>query len=87
MTENSWVVVDGGWPMLELQNACLGINEALGRSGARTVMVVDELVGPHPLPSFEPDKILNRSPDMRVLVRDLLTLFSTYSPDSAKPAI
>lgn len=81
LTGGSWVVVDGGWPMLELQNSANDLNPVLKRSNVTTVMIVDELVGPHTVDAFEPDAVIKRTPDMRILVRKLLSLFQSRSRD------
>lgn len=86
LDDDSWVVVDGGWPMHELQNSVADLNPALREANVTTVMVVDELVGPHLLSAFEPDNVIKRTPDMRILVRNLLSVFHVPSPDGALPA-
>lgn len=81
MADGSWVVVDGGWPMIELQSAIKDLNTQLRENQVRSVIVVDELVGGHPLSSFKPDHVVNRTPDMRVLVRELLAIFASSSSE------
>ncbi len=87
IADGSWIVVDGGWPMIELQGAIEDLNATLNQAQVSSVMVVDELVGPHPLSSFKPDKVVKRTPDMRVLVRELLTIFRSPSPGQPEPAL
>jgi len=77
----SWVIVDGGWPDSGLHEATSGLDAAIRSSGARTVMVVDRLVEAIAEPAFSPDRVVNRTPDMRVLVRDLLSAFASGLPD------
>lgn len=84
LPEGSWVVIDGGWPMLELQNSITELNAALRQSHLSTVLVVDELVGSHPLAEFKPDRVISRSADMRVFVPELLNI--VQSPSSSGPA-
>ena len=57
------------------------------QSEVRSVMVVDELVGAHPLSSFRPDSVVNRTPDMPVLARELLSIFNSPSSNHPEPAI
>ncbi len=83
MSEGSWLVLDGGWPVGELQVALDGISGTLRERKIRAVVVVDDLVGPHSLPEFRPDYVVNRAPDMRILVRDLLSVFSSIPVKSA----
>jgi hypothetical protein len=84
--KGSWIVVDGGWPMLELQELITDLNQLLRESHARTVVAVDELIGPHPLDAFESDTVIKRTSDMRILVQDLISLFESYLPGSVRPA-
>ncbi len=83
MADGSWVIVDGGWPMLELQNLVDDLNPMLSQPRINSVMVADDLLGPHPLDAFRPDTVIRRTPDMRVFVRDLLSLF--HSPMFGSP--
>ncbi len=87
LTDGSWIVVDGGWPMLELQGASEDLNDVLRQSKVRSVMVVDELVGAHPVSSFRPDKVVDRTPNMPVLARELLSIFNSPSSNQPEPAI
>lgn len=87
IADGSWIVIDGGWPMLELQRAIEDLNAILSQFRVNTVMVVDELVGPHPLSSFNPDRIVRRTPDMRVLVRELLSVFNSSAPGQPELAL
>jgi hypothetical protein len=84
--EGSWVVVDGGWPMHELRESIAFLNPLLRNSSASSVVVVDELVGSHPLTGFKPDLFLRRTPDMRVFVRSLLSAFEQRMPGNVLPA-
>lgn len=86
IADGAWVVIDGGWPMVELQGAIEDLNATISQCHVRTVMVVDELVGPHPLSSFKPDRFVKRTPDMRVLVRELISIFQAPSPGEPEPA-
>lgn len=87
IADDSWIVIDGGWPMLELQSAIEDLNAILRQFRVNTVMVVDELVGPHPLSSFKPDRIVRRTPDMPVLVRELLSVFNLSAPGQPELAL
>lgn len=87
IADHSWVVIDGGWPMVELEDAVEDLNTVLGQCHVKSVMVVDELVGPHPLASFQPNRVVNRTPDMRVLVRELLSIFTSASSGQPEAAI
>lgn len=86
LDDDSWVIIDGGWPMSELQNSADDLNQVLSRARISTVIVVDELVGPHLLAALEPDAVIKRAPDMRILVRNLLSLFQSPSHGRVLPA-
>lgn len=81
----SWVIVDGGWPMLELEKSASDLSVAFREAGVSTVMMIDELVGGHMLAAFDSDTTISRTPDMRVLVRRLLSLFQAPSSGGKAP--
>lgn len=84
IADGSWIVIDGGWPLVELQSAIEELKAVLDSPRVNSVMVVDKLIGLHQLESFKPDMTINRTPDMRVLVRDLLSVFQSHAESQAE---
>ena len=71
-----WVVVDGAWPVEDLRSTISDITSHIDSSESRSVLVTDELLGRHPIGDFTPDSSIGRSADMRVLVRNLLSVIA-----------
>lgn len=76
LNELDWVIIDGGWPTVALQDSLDSLAPRLTATQVKTVMIVDDLIGSWSFSAITADKVIRRSSDMRVLVRELLALFS-----------